>query len=134
MAPNEKNPQWPQPAAQGAQRSVLSTDLVIEGDITSLGPVDIHGRVRGSVRAPNIVIVADGVVEVSVTEIDLTIAGTLIGEAEADSANLAPQSAVTADITHSKIAIESGARFEGRLVRRKTPPPPPPVAPASPAR
>ncbi|MDP3261632.1 MAG: polymer-forming cytoskeletal protein [Tabrizicola sp.] len=130
MAPNE-NQKWPQPAAQGAPRSVLSNDLVIEGDITSLGPVDIHGKVQGSVRAPNIVIVADGVVEGSVTAIDLTIAGTLTGEAEAESANLAPQSSVTADITHSKIAIESGARFEGRLLRRKTPPPSaPPVQPA----
>lgn len=122
MAPNE-NQKWPQPAAQGAPRSVLSSDLVIEGDITSLGPVDIHGKVQGSVRAPNIVIVADGVVEGSVTAIDLTIAGTLTGEAEAESASLAPQSLVTADITHSKIAIETGARFEGRLLRRKTPPP-----------
>ncbi|WP_431297768.1 bactofilin family protein [Tabrizicola sp. BL-A-41-H6] len=129
MAPNE-NQKWPQPAAQGAQRSVLSNDLVIEGDITSLGPVDIHGKVQGSVRAPNIVIVADGEVEGSVTAIDLTIAGTLTGEAEAESANLAPQSSVTADITHSKIAIESGARFEGRLLRRKTAPLAPSVQPA----
>ena len=42
---------WPDPVSPNARRSVFAQDLVVEGDATSSGPIEIQGNVVGSLRA-----------------------------------------------------------------------------------
>ena len=47
-----KTPNWPEAAHANSRRSLLAADLVIDGDVTSDGPVDVHGKIVGSASAP----------------------------------------------------------------------------------
>jgi len=55
---------WPDPVSPNARRSIFAQDLVVEGDATSSGPIEIQGNVVGSLRAPEISVAGSGRVEV----------------------------------------------------------------------
>lgn len=118
MTPNNTLSDWPAAAGNSARRSVLASDLIIEGDVTSDGPVDVQGRLQGSVRAPDVVVAGSGRIEGSVTARDLFVLGTVSGTIMARKIQLAPTAVVHADVLHEQIAIEAGAELEGRLQRK----------------
>ena len=118
MTPDGDLVRWPDPAGANARRSVLAQDLVVEGDVTSSGPVDVHGSVVGSLRAPDVVVVGSGRIEGSVVAHGLAVLGALSGTISARNVQLAPSAVVHADISHERIAVEAGAELEGRLQSR----------------
>ena len=109
----------PEPAKANAKRSVLAPDLVVDGEITSLGPVDVRGIVTGQVRAPEILIAPTGTISGSATAHDLAIQGQITGTINAQNVMLSSGAIVRADVTHAQIAIEPGAELEGQLKRRR---------------
>lgn len=109
---------WPDPAGANARRSVIAHDLVVEGEVTSSAPVDVQGRVAGSLRAPDITVADSGRVEGSITAHDIVVQGAVSGTISARRVQLAPGAIVHADVTHERIAIEAGAELEGRLQRK----------------
>ena len=109
---------WPVAAPGGAARSRLAEDLEIDGDVSSAGPVDILGRIVGTVRAPDVVISLSGRVAGQVTALSVSVLGTIDGTIAAKSVTLYGSSRVQADITHEAITIETGALFEGNLKRK----------------
>lgn len=116
--PHDDLDRWPDPASSNARRSVFAQDLVVEGDVTSLGPVDVHCKIIGSMRAPDIVIAGSGRVEGSVVANDLSVLGAVSGTISARNVQLAPSGVVHADISYERIAVEAGAELEGRLQSR----------------
>ena len=109
---------WLDPAVANARRSIFAQDLVIEGDATSLGPIEVQGNVLGSLRAPEITVAGSGRVEGSIVAHDLVVLGAVSGTVSARNVQLAPSAVVRADVIHERIAIETGAELEGRLQRR----------------
>lgn len=109
---------WPDPASSNASRSVFAQDLVVEGDATSSGPIEVQGNVVGSLRAPEIIVAGSGRVEGSVVAHDLIVFGAVSGTVSARNVQLAPSAVVQADVVHERIAIEAGAELEGRLQRQ----------------
>ena len=116
--PNGDLDRWPDPAVANARRSVFAQDLVVEGDATSSGPIEVQGNVVGSLRAPEITVAGSGRVEGSVVAHDLVVLGAVSGMISARNVQLAPSAVVQADVIHERIAIETGAELEGRLQRR----------------
>ena len=109
---------WPDPIAADARNSVLAADLVIDGDVGSKAPVELHGKVNGLLRAPEILVAPPGIVEGTVIALDLSVQGSISGTISARQVSFASSAVVRADITHERIAIESGAQIEGRLQRK----------------
>lgn len=109
---------WPVAAPGGAARSRFAEDLEIDGDVSSAGPVDILGRIVGTVRAPDVLISASGRVAGQVTALNLSVLGTIDGTIAEKSVSLSGSSHVQADITHEAITVETGALFEGSLKRK----------------
>lgn len=109
---------WPDPAVANARRSVFAQDLVVEGDASSSGSIEVQGNVLGSLRAPEITVAGSGRVEGSVVAHDLTVLGAVSGMISARNVQLAQSAVVHADVIHERIAIETGAALEGRLQRR----------------
>ncbi|MBC7737293.1 MAG: polymer-forming cytoskeletal protein [Candidatus Saccharibacteria bacterium] len=109
---------WPNAAPSGVARSRLAEDLEIDGDVSSTGPVDILGRVVGTVRAPDVLVSVSGRIAGQVTALNLSVLGTINGTIAAKSVSLSGSSHVQADITHEGITIETGAQFEGSLKRK----------------
>jgi cytoskeletal protein CcmA (bactofilin family) len=109
---------WPDTAGANARRSVFAQDLVVEGDVTSSGPIDVYGKVVGSLRAPNVTVAGSGRVEGSVAAHDLVVIGAVSGTISARCVQFAPSAVVHADVIHERLAIEAGAELEGRLQRK----------------
>ena len=109
----------PEPAKAGAKQSVVAQDLVIDGEVTSLGPVDVRGTVTGQVHAPDIVIATTGSITGAARAHDMTIQGQIAGTIDALNVILTSSAVVRADVTHERIAIEPGAQLEGQLKRRR---------------
>jgi cytoskeletal protein CcmA (bactofilin family) len=103
--------------AQARSVVFFAQDLVVEGDVTSSGAVDVQGRMVGSLRAPEVVVAGSGRVEGSVVANDLSVLGSVSGRISARNVQLAPSAVVHADVIHEQIAIEAGAELEGRLQR-----------------
>ncbi len=116
--PNGDLDRWPDPAGANARRSVFAQDLVVEGDATSSGPIEVQGNVVGSLRAPEITVASSGRVEGSLVAHDLVVLGVVSGTVSARNVQLAQSAVVHADVIHERIAIETGAELEGRLQRR----------------
>ena len=116
--PNGDLDRWPDPAGANARRSVSAQDLVVEGDATSSGPIEVQGNVVGSLRAPEITVAGSGRVEGSVVAHDLVVLGAVSGMISARNVQLAPSAVVQADVIHERIAIEAGAELEGKLQRK----------------
>jgi len=116
--PNGDLDRWPDPAGADVGRSVFAPDLVVEGDVTSSGSIDVLGKVVGSLRAPEVFVAASGRVEGSVVAHDLVVFGAVAGTISARKVQLAPSAVVQADVIHERIAIEAGAELEGRLQRK----------------
>lgn len=109
---------WPDPASSNARRSVFAQDLVVEGDATSSGAIEVQRNVVGLLRAPEIIVAGSGRVEGSVVAYDIVVLGAVSGAISARNVQLAPSAVVQADIIHERIAIEAGAELEGRLQRK----------------
>jgi cytoskeletal protein CcmA (bactofilin family) len=107
---------WPAPAV-GAKRSFLSEDLEINGDVRSAGPVEVMGKITGTVRASDVHIAVTGQVVGQVAALNLSVQGAVEGKIVAKSVTLAASARVQADVIHELITIETGARFEGTLKR-----------------
>lgn len=100
------------------RRSVVAPDLVVEGEMTSAGPVDVQGTVVGGVEAPEVVVAEAGRIEGSVTAHDLAVLGRISGSVSARQVRLGPSAVVQAHVLHERIAIETGAELDGRLQRK----------------
>jgi len=111
--------EWPAPAAAGDRRSVLAEGLQLDGQVTSKGPVEISGRLVGSVSAPDVLITQSGALEGEVLALNLTVLGTVTGTISARSVSLAEGAKAEGDITYQQISIELNAEFDGKLSRRK---------------
>ena len=109
---------WPDPVSPNARRSIFAQDLVVEGDASSRGPIEVQGNVVGSLLAPEITVAGSGRVEGSVVAHELVVLGAVSGMISARNVQLAPSAVVQADVTHERIAIEAGAELEGRLDRK----------------
>ena len=109
---------WPDPVSPNARRSIFAQDLVVEGDATSSGPIEIQGNVVGSLRAPEISVAGSGRVEGFIIAHDLVVLGAVSGTVSARNVQLALSAVVQADVIHEQIAIEAGAELEGRLQRK----------------
>jgi cytoskeletal protein CcmA (bactofilin family) len=110
---------WPEPAKAGVRRSILASDLVVDGDVTSAGPVEVQGKVSGQVTAPEILVAPTGVIDGYAIANDLSVQGRITGAIDARNVSLAAGAVVQADITYERIAIESGAELVGHLMRRR---------------
>ena len=118
MSDKLKTMDWPDAAAVGAKRSRLAEDMEIDGDVSSSGPIDILGKITGTVRAPEVLISAQGHVVGTVTALGLSVLGTIDGKIQARSVSVAGSARVQAEVFHELIAIETGAQLEGWLKRR----------------
>lgn len=100
-------------------RSILSADLKITGDISSSGHVEILGEVDGTISAHGLVIGGEGRITGEVSADTVEVKGRLEGRVASQTCTLRATARVAADITYSTVVIESGAQIEGRFKLNK---------------
>ena len=105
----------PQPQRRSGKTvpSIISTDLVIVGTLTSTGDVHIDGRVDGDIRSGSTTLGEKASFEGEIVAEEVTIRGRFKGAIRARKVSLAGTGHVEGTILHEKLAVEAGAFFEG---------------------
>jgi len=93
--------------------SIISSDLVVKGSLTSTGDVQIDSRVEGDVRSAGLVVGANAVIQGDVLAEDLTVRGRVLGDIHAGSVLLGAGCHIRGNILYRTLAIETGANVEG---------------------
>jgi cytoskeletal protein CcmA (bactofilin family) len=107
MAPTTKR------TGRSSAPSIISSDLVVQGMLTSTGDIQIDGRVEGDVRSSGLVIGEKAFIQGEVFAEDVTVRGRVQGGIRARKVLLATTCHVEGNILHEAFAVEAGAFFEG---------------------
>lgn len=100
--------------------SIVAADLVITGDLETAGMVRIEGRVTGTVRAGQQVLVSpDAVIEGDLQTREAVIGGTVHGAVHAsERVEIQAQAVVAGDITTRNLQVQAGGRVNGVVTMR----------------
>lgn len=101
--------------------SVIGQDLVIHGNLTSKGEVQIDGEVQGDIHGTHVIIGEHAHVTGGIVAEECVIRGHLLGTVRGRRVLLQSTSHVEGDIYHQTMAIEQGAFFEGKSRRTDDP-------------
>ena len=97
--------------------SVISSDTVIKGKIDFKGELLIEGKASGDILGDSLTLGPSAKVDGKIIVKAITIQGSFTGFIRSDSVRLISGSIVTGDIEHSEISIETGANFNGKVIR-----------------
>jgi cytoskeletal protein CcmA (bactofilin family) len=106
-------PAPPRRPARSSAPSILSADAVVTGTLTSVGDMQVDGRVEGDIRSVGLVIGEKAEIHGEIYAEEVTVRGRVIGRILARKVLLCATSHVEGDILHEAFAVESGAFFEG---------------------
>ncbi|MEM8935160.1 MAG: polymer-forming cytoskeletal protein [Pseudomonadota bacterium] len=93
--------------------SLISTDVVLSGNINSAGEIQFDGALEGDLKAALLIIGEKASVKGEVVCETVTVRGRVEGSIRAKSVSLASTAHIVGDIVHSSLSVESGAHFEG---------------------
>src|SRR5689334_25043684 len=101
----------------GAGYSVLDAQLTVRGDIETQGTLRVDGRLDGSIRHADIVVIGTGAtVNGDISAREVIVGGTVQGNITATTRiELQPSAVVTGDIDAGAIMIHEGCTIQGRL-------------------
>jgi cytoskeletal protein CcmA (bactofilin family) len=94
--------------------SILSSDMVIIGTLTSTGDIQIDGKVEGDIRSGSLTIGEKANIEGEIVAEEVTIRGRVHGTIRARKVQLAGTCHVEGVILHEALSVEVGAFFEGQ--------------------
>ena len=122
------SPTPPRPSAPsmraGADRSapsVIGPDLIITGNLTSKGEMQIDGEVQGDIRATNLIVGERARITGTIVSKEAIIRGQVMGSIRSKRVMMQSSSHVEGDVYHTSLAIEQGAYFEGKSRRTEDP-------------
>lgn len=103
--------------AQGreAGRSVISSDVRIEGSVATEGFLEFDGRIDGDLSAQALGVGRAAVVRGNVSGAFVTVDGTVEGDITAGTLTLKPSAVVSGAISYGAVTVESGATVNGRF-------------------
>ncbi|MEE2932038.1 MAG: polymer-forming cytoskeletal protein [Pseudomonadota bacterium] len=93
--------------------SVLSKDLVLQGDIFGDGEIYLDGGINGNVSCEQLIIGRDGYINGKVKCKEAEIHGKVVGAISATDVVLAKTAKVIGDVSHKTLSIQPGAVIDG---------------------
>jgi cytoskeletal protein CcmA (bactofilin family) len=111
----------------GAQSTIGKT-LLIKGEITGSGSVNIEGKVEGSIELPDdrVTVGRNGRVSANIAAQDIVVLGEVFGSCKAsDHLHIRSEGSLYGDVVVSRISVEEGAYLTGSIdIRREAAPAP----------
>lgn len=102
-----------EPAFDTSAVSTLGRGMLVTGNVTCAGAVQILGRVQGDIHAATLTIGEGSHVEGNVIAQDLIVHGTFKGTIHANNVKLQNRASVEGEIFNKSLTIEQNAQFEG---------------------
>lgn len=96
-----------------AAPSIISADVVVIGNVTSGGDVQIDGTIEGDVKSQSLTVGDKATINGEILADDVVVRGRVIGSIRARRVQLCSTSHVEGNILHEALAVETGAYFEG---------------------
>jgi cytoskeletal protein CcmA (bactofilin family) len=108
------------PAPAGNGYSVLDAQLVMSGDLETAGSLRIDGKLEGTIRRADMVVLGVGAVMTGdVYAREVVIGGTITGNVHAtERVELQATAIVTGDIVTQTILVQEGGVVNGRVLMR----------------
>jgi len=123
----------PRRAEARRKGSFIAADVILEGDVTATGDLTVEGRVKGNIKAVELVLGESAVLLGDVIAETLKIHGRAQGQLAGRDIFLAPTAQVDGVVAYGNLSMDSGARLDGSVMRNATaaepPPSPPPPSP-----
>lgn len=101
--------------------SIITSDVVIDGNLMSGGELQIDGEVNGAVRARAVVVDINGSIHGEVAADDVVVRGRIIGPIRGRHVHILNGSHVEGDILNESVSIENGAYVDGKIQRTDDP-------------
>lgn len=103
--------------ATSAGYSVLDAQLTVRGDIETEGTLRVDGKLDGSIRRADIVVIGEGATVVGdISAREVIVGGSVQGNVTATTRiELQPSAVVSGDIDAGAIMIQEGCVVQGRL-------------------
>jgi cytoskeletal protein CcmA (bactofilin family) len=101
--------------------SILTEDVVIEGNLISGGELQIDGTVNGDVRAHAVVVDAQGVIHGEVVAEEVLVRGRIIGPIRGIHVHVYAGGHIEGDVINETISIDNGAYIDGTIRRSEDP-------------
>jgi cytoskeletal protein CcmA (bactofilin family) len=117
----EEPPPRRHPATNAGPSSCIGSGMSIVGNIECSGPAQVFGRIKGELRASDLLIGDGAQVEGSVIAQDVTVCGRVKGTIRAVRVKLQNGGAVEGDIFHRSLSIDESSVFEGSSRRVENP-------------
>ena len=117
----EEPPPRRHPTTNVGPSSCIGSGMSIVGNIECSGPAQVFGRIKGELRASELLIGDGAQVEGSVIAQDVTVCGRVKGTIRAVRVKLQDGGAVEGDIFHRSLSIDENSLFEGSSRRVENP-------------
>jgi len=96
-----------------AAPSIISADVVLIGNVTSGGDLQIDGTIEGDIRSTSLTVGDKATINGEIYAEDVVIRGRVMGSIRARRVQLCSTCHVEGNILHEALAVESGAYFDG---------------------
>jgi cytoskeletal protein CcmA (bactofilin family) len=116
----EQPPARREPTKAGTA-SCIGSGMSIVGNIECNGPAQVFGRIKGELRASDLLIGEGAQIDGSVIAQDVTVCGRVKGTIRAVRVKLQDGGAVEGDIFHRSLSIDENSLFEGSSRRVENP-------------
>jgi cytoskeletal protein CcmA (bactofilin family) len=107
-------------------QSTIGKSLLIKGEITGSGSVNIEGKVEGSIELPDdrVTVGRNGRVSANIAARDIVVLGEVLGSCKAsDHLHIRSEGSLYGDVMVSRISVEEGAYLTGSIdIRREAAP------------
>lgn len=101
------------PIRTGGVPSIISSDVIVKGNINAAGEIQLDGTLEGDVKATMLIVGERAAVRGEIICESVTVRGRVEGSIRAKTVSLASTAHVMGDILHSSLSVEAGAHFEG---------------------
>ena len=98
--------------------SIVSSGAKIKGDILNADVIQIDGQLEGNVVCQELIIGTRGLITGKVQAKNLSVYGSLQGQAQAEHVFLASSAHLLGDLSHQSLAVEPGAFIEGKCIHQ----------------
>lgn len=114
-ASNTQAAATPTPRKGGSRSapSLISADVVVNGNVTSGGDIQVDGTIEGDIRSVSLTIGEKASIQGEIIADDVIVRGRVLGSIRARRVQLASSCHVEGNILHEALAVETGAFFEG---------------------
>lgn len=95
--------------------TIISRDLVIEGDLTSNGLIEVEGGINGTIRGNAVVLREESIVNGTIIANNLNIRGSFEGAIKAQNLSISAKAKILGNIEYHTLSVEDGASIDGQF-------------------